>query len=196
MLALGVGSLLVALNRGPALGLVQSVSCWSRSRCFPRSWSRSCSSNGVPAIRSYRFGTSADRTSRSRSPISSSRTSRTWAASSSRPLLLQEQLGYGEAKTGFLSIARPLTFAITGPIAGYVTTRIGERKNAVIGSLFIVIVHDRRSPRSASGPPICSSSVRWRSRAWAWAPRHPRWRRPWPTRSTNTTWAWWRRRSR
>ena len=34
------------------------------------------------------------------------------------PLLLQKVLGYGEAKTGFLSIARPLTFAIAGPDCG------------------------------------------------------------------------------
>lgn len=54
------------------------------------------------------------------------------------PLLLESVLGYDAAKTGFLSIARPLAFAIAGPIAGYLAVRVGERANAVFGSLFIV----------------------------------------------------------
>jgi DHA2 family methylenomycin A resistance protein-like MFS transporter len=53
------------------------------------------------------------------------------------PLLLKESFGYGETKIGLLSIARPLTFSLTAPLAGYFTTRIGERSAAVGGSLAV-----------------------------------------------------------
>ena len=35
-------------------------------------------------------------------------------------------------------IARPLAFAIAGPLAGYVAIRVGERTSAVVGSAFVV----------------------------------------------------------
>ena len=54
------------------------------------------------------------------------------------PFLLENVLGYGPAHTGLLSIARPLAFSIAGPIAGYLTVKVGERTNAVVGALFIV----------------------------------------------------------
>ena len=50
------------------------------------------------------------------------------------PFLLQNVLGYGPAHSGLLSIARPLAFSIAGPIAGYITVRVGERTNAVLGA--------------------------------------------------------------
>jgi len=53
------------------------------------------------------------------------------------PLLLQEEFGYTETHTGWLLIARPLVFAVAGPVAGYVTLRIGERTSAVAGGLAI-----------------------------------------------------------
>lgn len=49
------------------------------------------------------------------------------------PLLLQDVLGYGESKTGLVSIARPLLFAIAGPVAGAVAVRAGERNSAMFG---------------------------------------------------------------
>jgi len=55
------------------------------------------------------------------------------------PLLLQEVLDYGETRTGLLSIARPLLFAIAGPVAGYVTIRVGERSAAVFGAVCVVV---------------------------------------------------------
>jgi EmrB/QacA subfamily drug resistance transporter len=55
------------------------------------------------------------------------------------PLLLQDVLGYGEARTGFLSIARPLAFTLAGPLAGYAVVRVGERFNALVGGLAIVV---------------------------------------------------------
>lgn len=54
------------------------------------------------------------------------------------PLLLQDVLGFGEAKTGFVSIARPLAFTLAGPLAGMLAIRTGERFNAAVGSLAIV----------------------------------------------------------
>ena len=55
------------------------------------------------------------------------------------PLFLQNEFGYGESHTGFLLIARPLTFAIAGPVAGYLTLRIGERTSALIGGVSIFL---------------------------------------------------------
>jgi EmrB/QacA subfamily drug resistance transporter len=54
------------------------------------------------------------------------------------PLLLQDVLGYGETRTGLLSISRPLLFAIAGPIAGYVAVRVGERNAGAFGALCVV----------------------------------------------------------
>jgi len=54
------------------------------------------------------------------------------------PLLLQDVLGYGEARTGFVSIARPLAFTLAGPLAGMLAVRTGERFNASVGSIAIV----------------------------------------------------------
>ena len=54
------------------------------------------------------------------------------------PLLLQDVLAYGETRTGLLSIARPLLFAIAGPIAGYIAVRVGERNAGTFGALCVV----------------------------------------------------------
>ncbi len=54
------------------------------------------------------------------------------------PLLLQDVLGYGETKSGQLSIARPIAFAICGPVAGYLIMKVGERRSATFGTLAIV----------------------------------------------------------
>lgn len=55
------------------------------------------------------------------------------------PLLLQNVLEYGETRTGLLSIARPLLFAIAGPIAGYLAVRVGERNAGTFGAICIVM---------------------------------------------------------
>jgi EmrB/QacA subfamily drug resistance transporter len=55
------------------------------------------------------------------------------------PLLLQNVLGYGEARTGLLSVPRPLAFSLTGPIAGYLAVKVGERTNAVVGSALMLV---------------------------------------------------------
>lgn len=54
------------------------------------------------------------------------------------PLFLASVFDYPESRVGGLMIARPLAFAITGPLAGYVAVRIGERTSAVAGSAFVV----------------------------------------------------------
>ena len=54
------------------------------------------------------------------------------------PLFLESVFGYPETRVGALMIARPLAFAVTGPLAGYVAIRVGERASAVAGALFVV----------------------------------------------------------
>jgi len=50
------------------------------------------------------------------------------------PLLLQNVLGYSETRTGLLSISRPLTFAVAGPIAGFLAVKVGERTSTLVGT--------------------------------------------------------------
>jgi EmrB/QacA subfamily drug resistance transporter len=54
------------------------------------------------------------------------------------PVFLESVFGYPETRVGGLMIARPLAFAIAGPLAGYVAVRVGERTSAVVGSAFVV----------------------------------------------------------
>jgi len=54
------------------------------------------------------------------------------------PLLLENLLGFSEAKTGLVSVARPLAFSLTGPVAGYLAVRIGERVSGVAGAAVLV----------------------------------------------------------
>ncbi|MGI8755173.1 MAG: MFS transporter, partial [Acidimicrobiales bacterium] len=55
------------------------------------------------------------------------------------PLLLQNVLGYSETKTGLVSIARPLSFAIAGPAAGLLVARLGARRSASFGAAAVVV---------------------------------------------------------
>lgn len=54
------------------------------------------------------------------------------------PLFLKEAFHYGETKIGLLSIARPLSFSLTAPLAGYLAVRWGERLAAIVGCAFVV----------------------------------------------------------
>ncbi|MBV8161344.1 MAG: MFS transporter [Acidimicrobiia bacterium] len=54
------------------------------------------------------------------------------------PLFLKQAFQYGETKIGLLSIARPLSFSLTAPIAGYLAVRWGERLAAIVGCAFVV----------------------------------------------------------
>lgn len=49
------------------------------------------------------------------------------------PLLLELVYGWKEAAVGLITIARPLMFSISAPVAGYVTPRLGERAVATFG---------------------------------------------------------------
>jgi MFS family permease len=51
------------------------------------------------------------------------------------PRLLDRVFGFGETKIGLVSIARPLSFSLIAPAAGYVAVRVGERSTAVFGAL-------------------------------------------------------------
>jgi MFS family permease len=53
------------------------------------------------------------------------------------PLLMEQGYNYSIPRVGALAIARPLTFAICSPIAGYVAIRVGERVSAVAGAAFL-----------------------------------------------------------
>jgi MFS family permease len=53
------------------------------------------------------------------------------------PLLMEQGYGYSIPHVGALAIARPITFALCSPIAGYVAVRIGERVSAIAGATFL-----------------------------------------------------------
>ena len=113
-------------------------------------------------------------TSPSPSPRSSARTSPTWVGSSSRRSCSSREFGYPRREATWLSIPRPLAFAIAGPIAGYLTIRVGERAAGVFGA----------TASSASMLALADRSTRptdlviirpWPCRAWGWAARRRRW---------------------
>ncbi len=54
------------------------------------------------------------------------------------PLLMEQVYGYSVSKVGFVSIARPLLFAISSPIAGYMTVRVGARFATLAGATFVL----------------------------------------------------------
>ncbi len=56
------------------------------------------------------------------------------------PLMLQEGVfGYTASETGRVVIARPLAFAVFGPIAGVLVKRVADRSMAVAGAAFLVV---------------------------------------------------------
>ncbi len=50
------------------------------------------------------------------------------------PLLMEQVFGYSVSQVGFLSVARPLVFAVSAPVAGYMTVRTGERATTLFGT--------------------------------------------------------------
>jgi MFS family permease len=54
------------------------------------------------------------------------------------PLLMEQGYGYSIPRVGALALVRPLTLALSSPIAGYVAIRVGERRSAVAGTIFLV----------------------------------------------------------
>ena len=51
------------------------------------------------------------------------------------PSLLQTVYHYSDEKIGLLVIARPLTFSMLSPVAGYLAVKIGQRTSAVAGTI-------------------------------------------------------------
>ena len=49
------------------------------------------------------------------------------------PQMLQEGLGYSASQVGWITIARPLAFALSAPLAGAVAIRIGQRRAGMLG---------------------------------------------------------------
>jgi MFS family permease len=54
------------------------------------------------------------------------------------PLLMEQVYGYSVSEVGFVSVARPLVFAISSPIAGYLAVRTGERLATVVGATAVL----------------------------------------------------------
>jgi MFS family permease len=55
------------------------------------------------------------------------------------PLVLRGLLHYTEQRTGNVIIARPITFAIFAPLAAYVTVRVRERVSSAAGALIVAL---------------------------------------------------------
>jgi EmrB/QacA subfamily drug resistance transporter len=53
------------------------------------------------------------------------------------PFLLDDIFHYTPSHIGFLSISRPLTFAIVAPLAGYAAMRVGERAAGMFGAAVV-----------------------------------------------------------
>ena len=55
------------------------------------------------------------------------------------PLFLEQGLHYSIGTAGFFQIARPFVFALAAPAAGYLAVRTGERTAAVTGGLVLLL---------------------------------------------------------
>ena len=137
-LAFGVGLLLIALNRGPVLG-------WTSSPVL-------AGFVGGPLLLAL-FVRTENRTEHPLLPMHYFRRRNFTFPIVNQflanftymggfiltPLLLNEVLQYSTTQVGLISIARPLTFAIVGPIAGYLVLRFGERTIGMFGSLMLAL---------------------------------------------------------
>jgi EmrB/QacA subfamily drug resistance transporter len=55
------------------------------------------------------------------------------------PLLMEEGYRYSIGAVGGVAIARPLAFAISSPIAGYLAVKIGERTSTIAGTIMLTL---------------------------------------------------------
>jgi MFS family permease len=55
------------------------------------------------------------------------------------PLLMEQVYGYSVSEVGFISVVRPLLFALSAPLAGYLTVRTGERAATVAGAIAVLL---------------------------------------------------------
>jgi MFS family permease len=54
------------------------------------------------------------------------------------PLMMEEVHHWSVTEVGLVSIARPLVFSVSSPIAGYAAVRVGERASAAAGAVAVV----------------------------------------------------------
>jgi len=55
------------------------------------------------------------------------------------PLLVQNRFGFTVAATSLAMVCRPLSFSLSAPVAGYVATRVGERRASLLGTTLLVV---------------------------------------------------------
>ena len=133
LLALGVGSLLFGLNKSTDWGwtstgvLVSLALCPLALVAFVLVERRADRSAAAPRV--------AARAATSRCPCISSLFANFAYLGGFflTPLLLERGFGYSVSHAGYLQIARPLTFSIAAPVAGYLAVRTGERAASVSG---------------------------------------------------------------
>ena len=52
---------------------------------------------------------------------------------------MEQVYGYSVSEVGFVSVVRPLLYAVSAPIAGYMTVRTGERVATVTGATAVLV---------------------------------------------------------
>jgi EmrB/QacA subfamily drug resistance transporter len=138
LLAAGVTSLLLGLNRGPVLGWTSPVVVGAFALCPVLLWAfvRREQRTDSPLIRIDYF-----RRRNVAAPVATQFTTNFayMGGFILTPFLLAEVFGYGETRIGLLSIARPALFAISGPLCAVVTRRVGERQAAMSGAAALVV---------------------------------------------------------
>jgi MFS family permease len=137
LLATGVTSLLLALNRGPALGWTSPVvlGAFALSPVLLWAFVRHEQRVDDPLVKLAYF-----RRRNVAAPVAT-QFATNFAYMGGfilTPFLLSEVFGYGETRIGLLSIARPASFAIAGPLCALVARRIGERSTGMAGAFGLV----------------------------------------------------------
>jgi EmrB/QacA subfamily drug resistance transporter len=136
LLGIGVTSLLFALNRGPILGwssvvvlggfvlapaMLVAFALWERRAPSPLLRLDYLKRRNVAAPIAVQFFTNFAY----------------MGGFIITPFLLDDVFHYSPSHVGMLSIARPLTFAIVAPLAGYAAIRVGERTAGMFGAAVV-----------------------------------------------------------
>jgi EmrB/QacA subfamily drug resistance transporter len=138
LLALGVTSLLVALNRGPVLGWTSPLVLggFVASPALLVAFFAWESRHRAPLLRVDYL-----RRRNFLAPVATQLFSNFayMGGFIITPFFLATAFGYGETRIGLLSIARPLAFAIAAPLGGYVALRVGERSAGLFGAVAVTV---------------------------------------------------------
>jgi EmrB/QacA subfamily drug resistance transporter len=138
LLALGVGSLLVALNRGPEMGWTNPVvvAGFLLAPVLLAAFVRLENRIEHPLLPLHYFR----RRNFSFPIVNYFLANFTYMGGFIvTPLLLADVLDYSTTKTGLVSIARPAAYSIAGPLAGWLAIKWGERIIGVTGSLVLAL---------------------------------------------------------